>query len=363
MSVTAAVRPDSTVVVVKGSDPVLVNEAVLAVQATLVGDEDATLVLDVVGPERLLPADREPDLGPLVDAAQTMPFLTDRRVVVGRGLAAFGRKDDVASLVAYLADPLPSTALVLVWEKAPDQQKASPMPKVLADALKAAGAVMIDADPGRKVGEWARAQLADAPVRLDAAAVSLVVDNIGEDATRLGAIVQALTGAFGPGARLGPEEVAPYLGEAGGVAPWDLTDAIDRGDVAGSLAVLERMLGGGGRHPLQILATLHGHYQKMVALDGAGVADERAAAAVLGLKGSTFPARKALEQGRRLGTARLAEAMELLAQADVDLKGARAFGWVGGGDAVIEVLVARLASRSPRGSSRPPAGSATTRRR
>lgn len=352
MSTVRDVRSDTTLVVLKGSDPVLVNEAVLAVQSLLVGDEDPTLVLDVIGADRLRPPDRDPDLGPLVDAAQTMPFLTDRRVVVGRGLGAFTRKEDVASLVAYLADPLPSTALVLVYEKAPDQVKAPTPPKSLTDAVKAVGGVIIDVGPGNKVAEWARAELQAAPVELDRAATDLVVDSIGEDAARLGSILQALVGAYGEGTRLTEDQVSPYLIEAGGVAPWDLTDAIDRGDVPASLAVLERMLRGGGRHPLQILATLHGHYQKMMALDGLGVADERGAAAVLGIKGSTFPARKALEQGRRLGPARLAEMMGLLAQADLDLKGSRSFGWPGGGEAVMEVLVARLASRSSRGRGR-----------
>ena len=43
----------------------------------------------------------------VVDAAQTPPFLTETRVVVARGVGRFGA-DDVAPLVAYLADPLPT---------------------------------------------------------------------------------------------------------------------------------------------------------------------------------------------------------------------------------------------------------------
>lgn len=349
---TTSVDPGTTLVLVKGSDPVLVSEAVLEVQTALVGDDDPTLVLDVVGPDRLVPDEGEPSIGPLVDAAQTMPFLTDRRVVVGRGLGRFTTKESVAPLVAYLEDPLPSTVLVLVWEKAPDQTKAVGAPTSLTKAIKAAGGTVVDTNPGKKVGDWVRAELRAAPLRLDAEATAAVVDAVGDDAARLGSIVATLVGAHGEGTSLGLADVAPYLSdEAGGVAPWDLTDAIDRGDVPGALAMLDRMLRGGGRHPLQVLATLHAHYQKMLALDGAGVGDEKAAAAVLGITGSSFPARKALEQGRRLGHDRLVEMVGLLARADLDLKGGRAFGWEGGGDAVLEVLVARLASRSPRSGS------------
>ena len=56
------------------------------------------------------------------------------------------------------------------------------------------------------------------------------------------------------------------------------------------------------------------HYARMLRLDGAGIADEATAAQALGMKGSTFPARKALTQSRRLGHVGVAEAIRLLAE-------------------------------------------------
>ncbi|MEZ5249476.1 MAG: hypothetical protein R2713_09790 [Ilumatobacteraceae bacterium] len=53
------------------------------------------------------------ELRSVVDAAQTAPFLTDHRVVIAREIGRF-TADDVAPLVAYLADPLPTTHLVSV---------------------------------------------------------------------------------------------------------------------------------------------------------------------------------------------------------------------------------------------------------
>ena len=64
-----------------------------------------------------------------------------------------------------------------------------------------------------------------------------------------------------------------------------------------------------------------------------------AAAAILGLKGSTFPARKALALTRKLGSHRLASVFALLAQADLDVRGASAVP----DHTTLEVLVARLA--------------------
>ena len=58
----------------------------------------------------------------------------------------------------------------------------------------------------------------------------------------------------------------------------------------------------------------------------------------MGIKGSTFPARKALRQVRRLGSKKVARSIELLAQADLDLRCATAMP----PESVLEVLVARL---------------------
>jgi len=142
-------------------------------------------------------------------------------------------------------------------------------------------------------------------------------------------------------------DIEPYLGDAGDVAPWDLTDAIDRGDASGALGVLHRMLAA-GRHPLQITASLHGHYQRTLRLEGSGANSEAQAAELLAMKGSTFPARKALEVTRTLGPARIHEFIGLLADADLDLRGAKAWP----SELVVEVLVARLASRTPKAAAR-----------
>src|SRR5690606_31679049 len=109
---------------------------------------------------------------------------------------------------------------------------------------------------------------------------------------------------------------------------------------ATSLSLLRRMLA--ERHPFQLLATLHTHYGRLLRLDGAPVVGERDAAALLGLKGSTFPARKALGQARRLGHDRIVRAVDLLARADLDLRGASACPE----HVILEVLVARLATLS-----------------
>ncbi len=310
---------------VRGDDPVLLAQSVRALVSGLLGDEDPALAVENLAADEIEP-------GAVVDACLTPPFLTGRRVVVVRNAGALG-EPNVSRLVDYLDDPLPTTSLVLVAGR-------GPTPPRLASAVRKIGQVVDAGRPsgGRARAAWLEERLRDGPVRLEAAAVDLVAEHLGEDVDRLRALLEMLAAAYGQGARLGPEEVTPFLGGAGSVAPWELTDAIDRGDAAVAITVLRRLTGPGGRHPLVILATLHSHFGRMLRLDGADVADETAAAALLGMTGSTFPAKKALLQVRRIGHAAVARAIQLLAEADLALKGA--VDWPA--EVVLEVLVARL---------------------
>lgn len=319
----------------RGEDEALLSTAVGELVHRLVGDADRTLVVDEFDGD-------DYELRALVDAAQTPPFLTEFRVVVGRGIGRFGA-DELASLTAYLSDPLPSTSLVLTGG-------GGRLPKSVTDAIKKAGGEVLDTDAPTGAKDrraWLEDHVQASGLRLDGAARAALAEHLGEDVGRLASILGTLAATFGPGAKLGAGDVLPFVGQAGGVPPWDLTDAIDKGDVATALTMLTRMMGAGERHPLQVMAILHNHYARLLRLDGSGIRDEKAAAEALGVK-SGFQARKALDGARRLGHGGVVRAIGLLAQADLDLRGAREWP----GEAVLEVLVARLARLAPAASGR-----------
>jgi len=320
-------------VIVTGSDPVLLDAEVDRRVDELLADADRSLAHDkFMGDEY--------ELAQVIDGAQTPPMFADRRVVVARNAARFGNKEGIAPLVSYLSAPLESSAIVLVWEKGVSQQRAPAVPKSLKEAAKAAGVETISTavPSGRGRSAWFDTQLAAAGVSLTRDAERALVDTLGDDVNRLGGLLDLLEAVHGSGSQVDLAGVEPYLGEAGAVPPWELTDAIEKGDIALALDRLHRMMGAGGRHPLQIMASIQTQVSRWLALDGADVSDERAAAALLGMKGSTFPAKKALTQSRRLDSRSIGDAVRLVATADRDLRGES--GWPP--ELVMEVLVARL---------------------
>lgn len=333
-----------SVTLLKGNDDTLLSKAVSSTVSDLVGDGDASLIVEELTEEQYRMEDESFSLIRLVDSAQTPPFLTDHRVVIGRHLGRFTKAADVEGLVNYLASPLPSTNLVLVWEKgvSPRQDRLGAVPKSLLETIKEAGGTVVEtAIPGGKGAKtWLDAQLKAATVTLEPAAKASVATHLGEERSRVVSLLSTLEAIYGSGATLSAAEVEPYLGESGDVPPWDLTDAIDSGRIDAAIQNLHRMMGSGGRHPLQIMSTLQTHYLRMLRLDGAPIAGEKQAAQLLGMKGSTFPAKKALQQTKRLGSANVKRAVGLLAEADRGLRGES--GWPP--ELVMEVLVARLAN-------------------
>lgn len=316
---------DASTYLVRGDDPTLVAQEARGLIDTLVGDREPSFVVEEHGA-----SGEDLDVKAVIDACLTPSFLGDRRVVVVRDAGRIGAAE-AAGLAAVVADPLPTTVLVLVGG-------AGTVPQALVKAVTANGELVdASAGTGRDRTSWVADHLKDAPLRFDAGARARVQAHLGDDLGRLAGLIETLVAAYGEGAPISIEELEPFLGSAGAVPPWDLTDAIDSGSIAGALSALRRMLDAGGRHPTEVIGVLHRHYSNMLALDGITQLDAAEAAQLLGVR-SPFVAKKAMEQGRRLGAERIAQAINLLADADLDVKGRTALP----PDLVLEVLVARL---------------------
>ena len=331
---------------VLGDDPRFRADATKALIAELLGADDASLALeefslaaraDAGGDDSAPAVDGPPIVATALGSASTPPFGTERRVIVIREVGAMGAADADA-VARYLADPCPTTALVLVGG-------GGRIPVALSKAVKAAGGVEVKTTPA-KTGDALTGALDGAGVKLTAAAAHRVTAWLGDDAGRIPALLDVLRAAYGEGARIDVDDLEPYLGEAGGVAPYHLTGAIDKGDAAGALDILHR-LRGTNYHPLQVMAVLHNHYRRILRLDDPSIGGEPDAVAALGGKVKPYPAGLALRQARLLGSDGLRAAYAHLAKADVDLRGGTGLPE----DAVLEVLIARLAGLSRRAAA------------
>jgi DNA polymerase-3 subunit delta len=353
-----------TTYLVQGADPTLRDREAQRLIAELLGADDHSFALDdhtMVSKRRAGADDTAPEpeaeddnggtggatempaFAAIVNALQSPPFMTASRVVVVRETGGLNAEQG-RWLAEWIADPLDGVHLVLV-------AGGGRTPAALDKAVKAHATVVGPA--AEKTADVLTRELKDVHLRIAPAAASRVAEHFGDDAGRVPELVDLLQSAYGTDQVLDLETVESYLGELGTAGRFDLTNAIDRGDLGTALEILHRLLSATSSsqpkplHPMQVMSTLVFHYQRLLRLDDPSIVTKEQAATALGMKsagGARFP----LDAARRLGTDGLREAIGLLAQAELDLRGASGLDE----RTVMDVLVARLAALSRRSSAR-----------
>ena len=202
---------------IKGGDASLVAQAVRTLLTDVVGDRDHSLVVEEIGGS---PGD-EINVGAVVDACMTPPFLVDQRVVIlrdaGRLLTA-----DVPRLVDVVSNPLPTTVLIVVGG-------GGTVPAPLVRAIAAGQVIDTSVSKAGDRKAWLHDHLRG-PVKLEPRAAQLLGEHVGEDLGRVEGLLTAVCAAYGEGARISVDDLEPYLGEAGNVPRYELTEAISRGE-------------------------------------------------------------------------------------------------------------------------------------
>ena len=168
-----------------GNDESVLRSAVHELVDELVADGDRAMMVDEFDGD-------EYELRMVVDAAQTPAFLTDKRVVVARGVDRFN-SDELTPLLSYLETPLDTSDLVIVIN-------SGSVPKKLGDAVKRVGVVTNTSPPSRAKDRqaWISDHIADAGLRIKPDAAAQLGAWLGEDAGRLDGILATLTSTYGP---------------------------------------------------------------------------------------------------------------------------------------------------------------------
>jgi DNA polymerase-3 subunit delta len=321
-------------VVVVGTDATMVNDALRNEVVAALGDLDPAIALEDFSASE---SSDEPLWVRVLEALTTPPFLVERRVVVLRDAQSLGAEGS-EKIAAWMKEGSPGIVFLCAVVGAKSHK-----------LVKAASRVLdVNVGSGAKArAAFVESKFAEYGLVADGATLHLVTERVGDDVARVDSLARLLRTVYGS-APLQRQHVDPYLGEAGTVPPWDLTDALERGDSAAAITVARRMLDSRDRGALQIIFQVQRYVLNIARVQGSSWRTPEEVASALSL--NPVAARKTLQMADRLGPERIADAVHLIAQADLDLKGALTYG---SRDlttdvdvtelTVIEVLVARLA--------------------
>ena len=243
----------------------------------------------------------------VVAAAQMLPIMAERRLVILRDVGKI-KADALKPLAEYLADPSPSTTLVLEAEKV-DMRRA-PFPQI-----KKIGAVVDCKAPyENRLPGWIQNRVRNMGRRIDPGAAQFLASYTGANLSTLAAELEKAAIYAGNGV-IDIEAVSETVGAGRVHTVFELTDALGDRRPAAALKALSTLLDA-GEAPLKIQAIIVRHYRMLWKASGARGGD---LARTLGV--APFLAKKLAAQVRRYGEEELSDSFRRFAQVDLDLKG------------------------------------------
>jgi DNA polymerase-3 subunit delta len=190
----------------------------------------------------------------VVRSAMTLPFMTRRRLVVVRRAQALPAKGG-EPLGPYVRDPNPTTCLLLVASESLTASRDRRADHWLLGALPAAAIVALPQRKGRGMVDWLKQRAGAEGLTVSDDAARLLVQWVGEDGARLLGEARKAALMGGPdNRRVGEAEVAAVVGEHAVKDVFDLTNAVEQGNLAQALPLLDRLLA--TEEPLRLLALL-----------------------------------------------------------------------------------------------------------
>jgi DNA polymerase-3 subunit delta len=221
---------------VHGADAQLLDDALQAVTRGLFARPDEL----ALGRELL--DGREASADDIARSAMTLPFMTAMRLVAVRRAQALAARGAEA-LGAYARDPNPSTCLLLLADEPLEAGRDRRSDHWLLGVVPARFVVPLPARRGRALEEWLRQRAGHEGLTVSDEAARLLVQWVGDDAAALLGEARKAALAGGPDARtVGVREVTAVVGEHRLSGVFDLTRAVERGEVGPALRTLDRLL-------------------------------------------------------------------------------------------------------------------------
>lgn len=274
----------------------------------------------------------------IVNAANTMPFMSDRRLVVVRGVDKMPPAEQGA-LADYAKDPALFTALVLVASKVNRGSR-------LYKAVDALGGVAEYAAPKR--GEYpaeATRLFAEHGKQAASDAARALVEAVGRDLRRLDTEVDKVVAYVGDGQSVTVDDIAAVV-TAGAPSVFEFTDAIGSRDTGMAVAKLRRLIAAGESvHGLLAMAVRHvrGLLGARALIDRRVRTDEMAPM----LSMAPWQVRNVVSQAANFTPQELSRALRDAATVEAELKSGAMDGLV-----VLERWVVSVTRGSPRLSPR-----------
>ena len=252
----------------------------------------------------------DPDVAPseILEVLGTPTLLGGRRLVVVHDAHEL-KKEAREEIERYVDNPSPSSVLVLVASGR----------TALTKVVERNGAVVaLEVPKGRKLVSWLRERARARQLKLEDRGGWALVDAVGNELRDLDAALDQLLSALGPGAAVGAAEVRRTFPRAADERIFAFTDAVGERRLPVAMSTLRRLLDQEDA-PLMVFGALVSHIRRLVVARTYADGGPRAVGDALGMP--EWRAKKLHQQARSYRQEELSDAMQILADTDIEMKG------------------------------------------
>jgi DNA polymerase III subunit delta len=244
----------------------------------------------------------------ILNAADTLTLFGGKRLVVIHDVQSLTKAAREA-LDRYLAKPSEGSVVVLIASGRTN----------LAKSVEAVGAVInLELPRGRGLVTWLRERARERGLKLDDRGARALIESVGNELRDLHTALEQLATGLGPGGVVGPEDVYRAFPRFADERVYALTDAVGERKISVAMITLRRLLEQEDA-PLVVFGALTAHIRRLIVARAYADKGARAVGDALGFP--PWRAKKIYEQAKGFRQEELNEAMQILAETDVEMKG------------------------------------------
>ncbi|MGQ0739785.1 MAG: DNA polymerase III subunit delta [Bacteroidota bacterium] len=213
----------------------------------------------------------------VMNACRRYPMFAERQVVL---LKEAQQMRDLEKLEPYIENPLDSTVLVVSYK-----EKKLDARKKFTKLVKEKGVLLSTKKMyDRELPEWTQNLLHAKGLSITPKALTLLVDHVGNDLTRIENEIDKLSLNLGKRTSITEEDIEEYIGVSKDYNVFELQSALARKDLPKCIQIIGYFEANPKAAPLQlVLPSLYNFFSKVFMVFGSGTADEKTVATIIGV--------------------------------------------------------------------------------
>lgn len=271
------------------------------------------------------------DVNKIIDAAETLPFMSEKRLVVVKdsGLFKAGKKDGSEKMSDFVKDIPNSTCMVFVEDEADKRLK------LFKAVSKAGHAALCKAPTGNELYRWAENMLSKNKIKMERPQTEYFFKTIGGDMEKAVFELNKLINYKGGQGEILIEDIDAVCAKSLESRIFDLVDAIGTRNTSLAIKIYRNIILN-GEQPVGILAMITRQFRIMLEA-GVLTASGKSVAEIVNLTNQKdFVIKKALSQSKNFTSEILKKAMSDCLETDYSIKS----GLIDG-ETAVEMLIVK----------------------